>query len=265
MPPQYQSSPYQYPNQQQSWGQQPQYGQQYGWNQQQSNLPPVDDQQAGKGYKDQDHLRDTDDEPGLLQRIQSHKGIIAKILIALIVVTALIATGIALQGEIIKLFSKPVVASFDASSAEIITGQSATLQWNVTGVTSVSISPGIGTVSSSGTRTVSPDTTTKYTLLANNLFGSVSESKTITVREPAPSIDSFGFNTGSIFAGQSATLSWSVAGATSVSINPEIGTVSLTGTKNVAPGSTTTYTLTASNSAGNSTATATITVAVSGA
>ncbi len=264
-PPQYQSSPYQYPDQQQSWGQQPQYGQQYGWNQQQqSNLPPVD-QQTGRGYKGQDNLQDADDEPGLLQRIQSHKGIIAKILIALIVVGMISATIITLQGEIAKLFSKPVVTSFDASSTEIITGQSATLQWNVSGVTTVSISPGIGTVSSSGTRTVSPDTTTKYTLVANNLFGSASESKTITVREPPPSIDNFGFNTGNIFAGQSAALSWSVTNATSVSISPEIGTVSLTGTKNVTPGSTTTYTLTASNSAGNSTAAATITVAVSGA
>lgn len=227
-------------------------------------MPPVD-QQTGRGYKGQDNLQDADDEPGLLQRIQSHKGIIAKILIALIVVGMISATIITLQGEIAKLFSKPVVTSFDASSTEIITGQSATLQWNVSGVTTVSISPGIGTVSSSGTRTVSPDTTTKYTLVANNLFGSASESKTITVREPPPSIDNFGFNTGNIFAGQSAALSWSVTNATSVSISPEIGTVSLTGTKNVTPGSTTTYTLTASNSAGNSTAAATITVAVSGA
>ena len=200
-----------------------------------------------------------------MERIQENKGTIAKIAVALVVIAVLIGVFTALQGEIAKLLSKPVVESFDATTAEIITGQSTTLKWNVTGVSSVSISPGIGTVSSSGTKTVSPDTTTKYTLVANNLFGSASGSKTITVREPAPSIDSFSFNTDSIFAGQTSTLSWSVANATSVTISPEIGTVSLTGTKNVTPGSTTTYTLTASNSAGNSTASATITVTSSGA
>ena len=200
-----------------------------------------------------------------MERIKENKGTIAKIVVALVVIVVLIGVFTALQGEIAKLFSKPVVESFDATTSEIVTGQSATLKWNVTGVSSVSISPGIGTISSSGTKTVSPDTTTKYTLVANNLFGSVSGSKTITVREPTPSIDSFSFNKDSIFAGQTSTLSWSVANATSVTIGPEIGTVALTGTKNVTPGTTTTYTLTASNSAGNSTASATITVTASGA
>jgi hypothetical protein len=200
-----------------------------------------------------------------LQLIQSYKGTIVKIFIALVIVAVLIGAVNALQGEITKFISKPVVESFDASSTEIITGQSVTLQWNVTGVSSVSIIPGIGTVSSSGTRTVSPNTTTKYTLLANNLFGSASGSQTITVREPPPSIDNFSFDMGSIFAGQSAILSWNVAGATSVSISPEIGTVSSTGTKSVTPGSTTTYTLTASNSVGNATASAIVTVSESSA
>jgi hypothetical protein len=234
------------------------------WNQQQqSNQSSPVNQTVGMGYQGQNKQKSGDDGPGLLERIQEYKGTIAKIAIALVVIVVLIGVFTALQGEIAKLFSKPVVASFDATTAEIITGQSTTLQWNVTGVSSVSISPGIGTVPSSGIRTVSPDTTTKYTLVANNLFGSASGSKTITVREPAPSIGSFSFSTGSIFAGQSATLSWSVADATSVSISPEIGAVSLTGTKSVAPGATTTYTLTASNNAGNSTASATITVTAS--
>ena len=241
-PPQYQSPD---PNQQQ-------------WNQQQQSY-------QSSGFQGQNQPQKRDDQPGLLQRIQSYKGTIVKISIALVIVAVLIGAGIAMKGEIVKLISKPVVESFDASSAEIITGQAATLQWNVTGVSSVSIIPGIGTASSSGTKTVSPKTTTKYTLLANNLFGSVSGSQTITVREPPPSIDNFSFDTGSIFAGQSATLSWNVAGATSVSISPEIGTVSSTGTKSVTPGSTTTYTLTASNSAGNATASAIVTVSESSA
>ena len=195
-----------------------------------------------------------------MQLINDNRGIIAKISIALVIVAVLIGAGIALQGEISKWFAGPVVASFDVGSSTITSGQEATLHWVVTGASSVSISPGIGTVFSSGSRNVSPETTTAYTVTANNMYGSARKSITITVNAALPSIDSFSSSTDSIFAGQAATLSWSVVGATSVSINPDIGTVSLTGTKNVSPGSTTKYVLTASNNAGNSTASATLTV-----
>ena len=213
----------------------------------------------------QNQPQDSDDEPGLLQRIKSHKGTIAKISIALVIVAALIGAGIALQGEISKWFAAPVVTSFDASSSTITSGQPATLHWDVTGASSVSISPDIGTVASSGTRNVSPETTTTYTLVANNMSGSARKSITITVTGILPSINSFSIIPDSIFAGQSATLSWNVTGATSVSINPDIGTVSSTGMQSVSPGLTTTYTLTASNSAGNPTASATVTVTKSSA
>jgi hypothetical protein len=249
-PPQYQSPN---PNQQQ-------------WNQQQQSYQSSpDNQPAGYGYRGQNQPQNRDVELGLLERIQEYKGTIAKISIALVIVAVLTVAGMALQGEIIKLFSKPVVVSFDASSQTITSGQSANLQWNVTGATSVSISPNIEPVSSSGIMAVSPDTTTAYTLVANNLFGSAQKSTTITVTGVLPTIDNFSFNTDSIIAGQSTILAWNVTGATSVSINPSIGTVSSTGKQSVSPGMTTTYTLTASNSAGNSTASTTVTVAVSNA
>jgi len=213
----------------------------------------------------QDQPQDSDDEPGLLQRIRSHRGTIVKISIALLIVASLIVAGIALQGEISKWFAAPVVTSFDASSSTITSGQEATLQWDVTGASSVTISPGIGTVASSGTRVVSPETTTTYTLVADKMTGSARKSITITVTGILPSINSFSIVPDSIFTGQTATLSWNVTGATSVSINPDIGTVSSSGTKSVSPGSTTKYTLTASNGAGNSTASATLNVTSSDA
>lgn len=240
-PPQYQSSPDQYPNQQQQWYQ-----------------ASSGNQPADPGYQGQDQPQNGDDKPGLLQLINNNRGIIAKISVTLIIVAALIGAGIALQGVISKWFAAPVIASFNASSATITSGQQATLQWEVTGVTSVSISPGIGTVSFSGTREVSPGTTTTYTLVANNTFGSARKSITIAVTGALPAIASFGVDKDSIITGQSATLSWSVTGATSVSISPGIGPVSLTGTESVSPASTTAYTLTASNDAGNSTASATL-------
>jgi uncharacterized protein YkwD/chitodextrinase len=76
---------------------------------------------------------------------------------------------------------------------------------------------------------------------------------------PVPVINSFTASPSAITAGQSATLSWSVTGATSISIDNGIGAV--TGTSQpISPGSTTVYTLTASNSGGSATAKVTVTV-----
>jgi hypothetical protein len=75
-----------------------------------------------------------------------------------------------------------------------------------------------------------------------------------------PVVNSFNVNPGSIVAGDSSTLSWDVTGAASVSIDPSIGNVSLSGNRVVLPTTTTTYTLKATNTAGTVTATAQITV-----
>ena len=77
----------------------------------------------------------------------------------------------------------------------------------------------------------------------------------------APSIAAFSATQTSITAGQSTTLTWTVSGATSLSIDQGVGSVSTLTSKAVAPSQTTTYTLTASNSAGSSTARVTVTVA----
>ena len=75
-----------------------------------------------------------------------------------------------------------------------------------------------------------------------------------------PTIDSFYASPGSISSGGSSTLSWSVSGATTVSMDQGIGYVALTGTWVVSPSTTTTYTLTATSDAGSVTATAHIMV-----
>jgi len=243
---QYQSSQDQYAQQQQQWYQAP------------------DNQFAGAGYQGQDQPQNGHVGPGLLQLIKNNRRIVAIISVILVIVAALIVVGIALQGEISKWFAAPVVTYFDAGSSAITSGQEVTLSWEVSGATSVSISPDIGVVPSSGTMTVSPGETTTYTLLAGSRFGgSVSESTTVTVTGAPPSIERFTISSESIYTGQTATLSWSVTGATSVAIQPEVGTVSPSGTKTVSPGSTTKYVITASNNNGNSTALATLTVTAS--
>jgi hypothetical protein len=64
---------------------------------------------------------------------------------------------------------------------------------------------------------------------------------------PLPIIISFTASSSSITTGQSVTLSWETSGATSVAIDPAIGTVNSSGTRQANPTTTTTYTLTASN------------------
>jgi uncharacterized protein YkwD/chitodextrinase len=77
---------------------------------------------------------------------------------------------------------------------------------------------------------------------------------------PAPTVTSFAATPSSIVAGQSASISWSVTGATAVTITGGIGAVSNSGSQTVTPAQTTTYTLTATNSAGTATATVTVSV-----
>jgi len=69
-----------------------------------------------------------------------------------------------------------------------------------------------------------------------------------------PTITSFSSEPSSVEYGESSVLSWSTKNATTISINQGIGTVSATGTEEVSPETTTTYTLTAKNSAGQKTA-----------
>lgn len=85
---------------------------------------------------------------------------------------------------------------------------------------------------------------------------------------PAPSspvIASFTAAPASLTSGQSATLSWSVSGATSLSLSGGVGPVTGERDRSVAPAATTTYVLTATSAAGSSvTAEATVTVTAAG-
>jgi len=156
----------------------------------------------------------------------------------------------------------PIITSFISNPTSITTGHSSLLQWNVIRATSVSIDQDLGAVSSSGTRLVSPATTTVYTLTATNSSGSVTASVTVTVTQPTalPVILRFSVYPTSIIPGDSATLQWQVGGATSVSIDQGIGAVPPSGTQWISPAATGTYTLTATNSSGSVTASVTVTV-----
>ena len=75
----------------------------------------------------------------------------------------------------------------------------------------------------------------------------------------APTISAFVANPSSITVGQATSLTWSVSGATTVSLSG-VGDVTGLSSKSVAPSATTSYTLTATNASGSASAVATVTV-----
>jgi peptidoglycan-associated lipoprotein len=82
---------------------------------------------------------------------------------------------------------------------------------------------------------------------------------------PPPSgarINSFTVEPRTIERGQSATLSWSVANATDMSIDQGLGAIQANGTRQVFPSTTTTYTLTARGTGGMDSRSATVEVSV---
>src|SRR5262245_795355 len=94
------------------------------------------------------------------------------------------------------------------------TGGQSLLSWSVKDATSLILDPGGINVTGQISRTVTPTTTTIYTLTATNSAGSVTRNVTVTVRNVLPpilpSIDTFTAAPDSISSGQSSLLSWSV-------------------------------------------------------
>lgn len=150
----------------------------------------------------------------------------------------------------------PVINYFTATPNNITLGSSVTLSWNVTNATTVSIDNGVGNVAASGSSIILPVATTTFTLTASNAAGSVTANTAVIVSgvSPPPSglpiINYFTASPPIIPSGSSATLSWDVSYATSVTIDNGIGTVASSGSMPVSPVSTITYTLTATNAYG---------------
>lgn len=85
----------------------------------------------------------------------------------------------------------PVISSFSAYPPSITAGQTATLNWGaVTNADSVTIDPGIGGVSTPGSRGVSPGTTTTFIMTARCGSNTTTRQTTVNVSSapPPPSI-----------------------------------------------------------------------------
>jgi hypothetical protein len=156
---------------------------------------------------------------------------------------------------------KPSITSFTANPANIAPGDASLLKWSTKNARRLSIDHGVGDVTGLTEWFVIPSATTTYTLTAYGSGSSKDTAKvTITVGQSGPTISSFTASPSSITQGQSATLSFTTVGATSLSIDNGVGDVSGKSSVTVTPAATTTYTLTATNASGSTTAQATVTV-----
>lgn len=164
----------------------------------------------------------------------------------------------------------PLIDYFYSSPACSACRDNVTLTWHVTGADNVSIDQGIGQVSATDNLTVSPATTTTYTLTARsgNLVtadsttvvvsaapvASISAPAPVTPAEPVPVVNYFDTTPNIVAPGDIMTLVWKTTGASSASIDNGVGSVSTSGRYSLILFTTTAFALTATNSSGNATA-----------
>jgi len=159
----------------------------------------------------------------------------------------------------VNVVAAPTITSFVAAAPTITAGTSTTL----TGVFSNgtgSVDNSVGAVTSGTAVTVSPASTTTYTLTVKNSAGAtVTKQATVTV-VAAPAITSFTSAAATITAGTSTTLTGVFSNGTG-SVNNGVGAVTSGIAVTVSPAATTTYTLTVTNTA-NTSVTKQVTVTV---
>jgi hypothetical protein len=158
----------------------------------------------------------------------------------------------------------PQIVTLVATPQNISPGQSTKICWQVTGATSIGITPGVGTnLNANDCATVSPSVSTTYTLTATNAAGQIQGN--VTVNVGVVQITSFTASpVTSTSAGNPVVLSWTTANATSVVlIGADIPptTLPVNGSYTDNPITNETYTLTAYGPGGQ-TISATISVFV---
>jgi len=183
-----------------------------------------------------------------------------------VVATSVSSPGIFGTATVTVTATPAVQVTVTPRNPTVTAGNSITFSASVTGTSNPSVSWTIqegvagGGISSAGVYTA-PSTPGTYHVVATSVTdGTKSDTATVTVSSSTvPVISSFTATPSTISAGGSSTLTWSVTGATSLSINQGVGAV--TGTSvSLSPTTTTTYTLTATDSAGSVTADTTVTV-----
>jgi peptidoglycan-associated lipoprotein len=84
--------------------------------------------------------------------------------------------------------ARPTV-TLQASPTSVDKGGSATLSWNSTDATQLSIDSGVGAVTAQGSTTVTPSGTTTYTITATGPGGNASATASVTVNAPPTPVE----------------------------------------------------------------------------
>lgn len=97
---------------------------------------------------------------------------------------------------------KPIISFFIATPASILSGQSSLLEWSVIDSAAVEIDNGVGAVPQTGSLTVSPVTTTTYSMTASNNGLTDTTTTTVSVTAQTIGIQSLTLNKSSVRYGQ---------------------------------------------------------------
>jgi hypothetical protein len=167
---------------------------------------------------------------------------------------------------------RPVIRAFTASPGTILPGGTSSLSWSVTGATSLFIGSGVGDVTGTTSRSVTPAVTTTYVLTATNAGGSSTASVTVTLSTPPspPAGLTYSANPAVYTVGTAipSNIPSSTGGAiTSYTVSPTLPLgLSIGASTGIVSGTPTAataravYTVTGTNSAGSTTAALTLTV-----
>ena len=153
----------------------------------------------------------------------------------------------------------PPTVSLTASPTSVEKGGTVTLAWSSNATSVVSSNFGIGPGGPvSGSTQVTVNATTTFTITVTN-GKEKSASVTVTVTESSAPTVTLTASPLEIEEGNSATLSWSSTDADTV-VSSNFGAKKVTGSVNVSPLETTTYTITVEGPGGQATAEGTVTV-----
>ena len=167
-----------------------------------------------------------------------------------------------LGGEVIETVDVIVLplptVDLTVSPSEILLGNQATLTWMSTDADICTIDPDVGEVPISGSVSVSPDTTTTYTITATNPGGeAITGVEVVVVPFPVVTLSA---SPNTINEGETATLEWTSSNGLSAVISDGVGAVPMNGSIQVTPDQTTSYAITVTGDGGITTSTATVTV-----